>query len=103
MLVKFPITFAKCLKYLCLASKRVVQWLIRGPYLNGTCKAYYTHIDKLAILQYTHISFELAHISKPSFRGESENEATIISHINTNIDVHVDTCSLNVVESTAWT
>ena len=58
----------KCLKYLCLASKREVQWLIRGPYLNGTCKPYYTHIDKLAILQYTHISFELAHISA-QFQG----------------------------------
>ena len=33
MLLKLPITFARCLKYLCFASKTVVQSLISGPYL----------------------------------------------------------------------
>ena len=36
MFVKFPMILAKCLKYLCLASKRVVQWFMRGPYLSET-------------------------------------------------------------------
>ena len=36
MLVKFPMTLASCLKYLCLASNRVVQWLTSGPNLKDS-------------------------------------------------------------------
>lgn len=34
MFLKLPMTFAKCLKYLCLASNLVVQWFISGPNLK---------------------------------------------------------------------
>ena len=43
MFVKLPIMLAKCLKYLCLASKRVVQWLMRGPNLHKKVNYHYFH------------------------------------------------------------
>ena len=61
-----PITFAKCLKYLCFASKRVVQWLIRGPYLSGTRLHVHTITMSIAhsILYIQHCILHFIHLRR---------------------------------------